>query len=238
LSLAPLPDDFQFVRDQLHQIAFYALAPARYVVVGRMGLRATPGGFGTPEFDGRVARVEGGLLVHEQSGNIATQSITSIRAAAEFFGRDYETEWFPDFKDPLPPMDPDRPLKIAEGPALVLGEWFRFGSEALEELRAIGSEEDDVSEVQLWPEHFDPAIEIGSESQGRRASYGASAGDKGHLEPYLYVAAWSDIDRANPYWNDRHFNGASLPHSELLDADDPKQVANEFFNWGYQILHR
>ena len=237
MSLDPVPDDFQFTRDQLHQVAFFVVAPARYHVEGRMGLKATEGGFGTPEFAGRVARVEANLLVHEQDGNVATQQITTIGAAAEFFGIDYDVDWYNGFKDPLPPMDPDLPLKIGEESALALGDWFRFGFEVLDELRSRADPADEVSEVQLWPEHFDPATEIGSESEGRKASYGASPGDKGHLEPYLYVSAWSDIDRSNPYWNDRHFNGASLPLSELLLADDQHQVALEFFTWGYQVLH-
>jgi hypothetical protein len=237
LRIGPLPDDFQFARDQLHQVAFYALAPARYAATGRMGLRATPGGFGTPEYEGRVSRVEGNLLVHEQGGNIATRSITTIRAAAEFFGIDYDVDWFTEFKDPLPAMDPDRPLKVGEVPGSALGDWFRFGFEILEELRGHGSEDDDVSEVQLWPEHFDAAIEMGSEDRGRRASYGASPGDRGHLEPYLYVSAWTEIDRSDPYWNDRHFNGASLPYTTLLEAKDQTRVALEFFLEGHRILH-
>ena len=232
-----MPDDFQFARDQLHQVAFYALAPARYSVEKRMGLRATPGGFGTPEYDGRVSRVEGNLLVHEQTGNIATQPITTIRAAAEFCGIAYDAHWFKEFKDPLPPMDPDRPLKVEETPAFALGEWFAFGFEILEELRAEGMETDEVSEVQLWPEHFDAATEMGSTEQGQRASYGASPGDKGHLEPYLYISAWSEIDRSNPFWNDRHFNGASLPFTALLEAEDQNRVALDFFLEGYRILH-
>jgi hypothetical protein len=237
LRIGPIPDDFQFTRDQLHQIAFYALAPARYALVGKMGLRATTDGFGTPEYDGRVSRVEGSLLVHEQDGNIASQPITTIRAAAGFFGVDYDVDWFTEFKDPLPAMDPDRPLKIGETPASALGDWFRFGFEILEELRGHATRDDDVSEVQLWPEHFDPATELGSAEQGRRASYGASPGDKGHLEPYLYVAAWSEIDRSNPYWNDRHFNGASLPFTALLEAEDQTRVALDFLLTGRRILH-
>ncbi|MGH8873046.1 MAG: hypothetical protein ACRDWS_13870 [Acidimicrobiia bacterium] len=236
MRLGPLPDDFQFARDQLHQIAFYAVAPARYAVEGRMGLRATPGGFGTPEYDGRVSRVEGHLLVHEQGGNIATQTITTIRAAAEFFGVVYDVDWFTDFRDPLPAMNPDGPLKVGEPPGKALGDWYRFGFDVLEELRGHGTETDEVSEVQLWPEHFDAATELGSSDHGRRATYGASPGDKGHLEPYLYVSAWSDIDRANLYWNDRHFNGASLPFITLLEAEDQTRVALDFFLQGYRIL--
>ena len=237
MRVGPLPDDFQFARDQLHQIAFYALAPARYALEGRMGLRATPGGFGTPEHEGRVSRVEGNLLVHEQGGNIATQPITTIRAAAEFFGTVYHVDWFTEFKDPLPAMDPDRPLKVGEVPGSALGDWFHFGFEILEELRGHGSEGDEVSEVQLWPEHFDAATEMGSAAQQHRASYGASPGDRGHLEPYLYVAAWSEIDRSNPYWNDRHFNGSSLPFTALLEAEDQTRAALDFLLTGYRILH-
>ncbi|MGH3668971.1 MAG: hypothetical protein ACRDU7_11805, partial [Acidimicrobiia bacterium] len=117
MRVGPLPDDFQFARDQLHQLAFFALAPARYAVEERMGLRATPGGFGTPAYgDGRISRIEGRLLVQETGGNVATQAITTIRAAAEFFGGSYDVDWFTEFKDPLAAMDPDRPLKIEEAP--------------------------------------------------------------------------------------------------------------------------
>jgi hypothetical protein len=238
MRLEALPDDYQFTRDQLHQVAFYALAPARYRGEGRMGLRSTRGGFGTPEFDGRTARVEANLLVHEQEGNVATQQITTIRAAAEFYGLEYEVDWFPDFRDPLPAMDPDLSLKVGESAALALAAWFEFGFALLEQARFLGGDDDEVSQVQLWPEHFDPAIEMGSETGGRRASYGASPGDEGHLEPYLYVSAWSEIDKTEPYWNDRHFNGASLPYTELLAADDQKQVSLDFFEQGYRLVHQ
>jgi hypothetical protein len=237
LRIGPLPDDFQFARDQLHQLAFFALAPARYAVEERMGLRATPGGFGTPKYDGKVSRIEGHLMVQENEGNVATQIISTIRAAAEFFGTPYDVDWYTSFKDPLPPMDPDRPLRVEESPALALGEWFAFGFEVLDRLRGEGTAEDDVSDVQLWPEHFDPAIEMGSEDRGTRASFGASPGDRGHIEPYLYVSAWGEIDRENPFWNDRHFNGASLPFVTLIEAEDQERVAHEFFMEGYRILH-
>ncbi|HEX6300331.1 MAG TPA: hypothetical protein VF148_07705 [Acidimicrobiia bacterium] len=94
----------------------------------------------------------------------------------------------------------------------------------------------DVSRVQLWPEHFDPAVEIGSQDEGRRASYGASPGDDAHPEPYLYVAAWSEIDRADPFWNDTTFNGASLSYSYILDSDDQLQTALFFFGRAHERL--
>ena len=60
----------------------------------------------------------------------------------------------------------------------------------LEQLRSDWSA-DDPSEANLWPEHFDLAIEAGSEKDGSRANYGFSPGDAEHEEPYLYVGPWS-----------------------------------------------
>ncbi len=237
MILQPLPAQFVETRDALHQVAFFAMSPARYRAVGRMGLRATTGGFGTPEFDGKVARVDGDLLVLESGAGIASQRISTVRKAAEFVGVPYEVEWFGDFHDPLQPVDPDGPLSVDVGASKALGAWFEFGTAVLDELRAHGTESDDVSEVQLWPEHFDPATELGAADTGQRASFGASAGDSNHPEPYLYVAAWGDIDRSKTYWNDDSFNGASLTYSRLLETDEPVDLALDFLLRGYEILH-
>lgn len=237
MTLRPLPENFTETRDALHQVAFFAMAPARYKSTGRMGLKATTGGFGTPEFDGRVARVEGELLVHEHDGNISTQHITTIRAAAGFFGVEYEVDWFEDFHDPLEPADPDEPLDIDREASLALGIWFELGFDVLNLLREHGREGDDVTEVQLWPEHFDPATELGDQDKGQRASYGASPGDSSNPEPYIYVAAWSEVDRSNDFWNNESFNGASIGYEELAAADNPVEHGLEFLLEGYRVLH-
>jgi hypothetical protein len=202
-----------------------------------MGLTATPGGYGTPEFEGKVARVDGNLLVDEHEGKVATQTITTIRAASEFFGSGYEAEWFADFHDPLSPADPDAMLDVDDESSRAIGDWFEFGVRVLNELRSQSRDGDDVSEVQLWPEHFDPATEMGDSDKGQRASFGASPGDKGHPEPYLYVASWSDIDRSNVFWNDDSFNGGNLTYQEIIASADPHDRAVEFLVDGYRILH-
>jgi hypothetical protein len=209
--LKPLPEQFIATREAMHQIAYFAVAPARHQAEARMGLRAAPGGFGTPEFNGQIARVEGTLLVHEQHGNVATQEISTVRDACEFFGHDYEVSWFE-------------------------GNWFNFGFAVLTRLRGHGSAGDDVSEAQLWPEHFDAAIEMGDEESGKRASYGASPGDVDHPAPYLYVAAWETVDRSDSFWNDPHFNGASLGYDALLESGDPAGTALSFLTAGLRIL--
>jgi hypothetical protein len=97
---------------------------------------------------------------------------------------------------------------------------------------------DEVSETQIWPEHFDVAIEMGDEASGQRASYGASPGDAAHPEPYVYVSAWGEIDRRNGYWNDHAFNGASLGFDRLLEEADPVTTALVFLLDGHRILHQ
>src|SRR5665811_834237 len=94
----------------------------------------------------------------------------------------------------------------------------------------------EVSRVQLWPEHFDPAFEMGSSEDDARASYGASAGDSANPEPYLYIAAWGSIETSDPFWNETTFNGASLGYRTLLEADDPYATALAFVHEGYRKL--
>lgn len=237
MNLHPLSEPYIETRNSLHQIAFFVLGPARYKAEGRMGLQAAPGGFGTPRFDSRIVRVEGDNIVAEEAEKVATQTITTVRATAEFVGIEYDVDWFPDFHDPLKPVDPDVPLAVDDTATRALGQWFNFGADVLERLRSQGSDDDDVTEVQLWPEHFDPATELGSQDGGRRASYGASPGDAGHQEPYLYVAPWGEIDETDPYWNSGSFKGSLLEHSDLVAAEDPIAAGLDFLLDGYRILH-
>ncbi len=237
MTLHRVPPGLSATRDRLHQLAYFVLAPARYRAIERMGLRATPGGFGTPEFDGRVVRVEGVSLVNEVDEEVWTEPITSISRATEFVGIPYEVDWFTGFGDPLPPIDSDLDLALDPVGAGFVANWFDFGFEALTNLRGQAGPDDDASEPQLWPEHFDPAIEMGSEDRGLRASYGASPGDHSHDEPYVYVSSWGTIDRSNPYWNDLAFNGASLDYQTLLTSDDPVALAIDFMLRGHSIIH-
>jgi hypothetical protein len=237
--LAPLPTGYVETRGALHQVAFFVLAPARFRATGKLGLRYTHGGFGTPFFGGdEQVRVDGISLVRQQGDRSSVEDLTTIEAAAAFLDLPYEEVWFEDFRDPLAPSDPSRPLEVERASTAALADWFGFATSVLEEFRRHGNDGDDVSRVQLWPEHFDVALEMGSQDAGVRASYGASPGDAAHPEPYLYVAAWSEVDRSDPYWNDESFNGASLGYRALLEADDQRATALEFFDAGYAALHR
>ena len=109
----------------------------------------------------------------------------------------------------------DTPLAVDQAASAFLGEFYGFAASVLEELRAGRGAAAEPSRVQLWPEHFDLAVELGSEAGGTRAAYGCSPGDDEHPEPYLYVAPWQ-APPPGPLWQATAFNGAELPYSSLL----------------------
>jgi hypothetical protein len=232
--LEPLPGEYAEGRRVLHQVAFFALAPKRFDATGKLGLRYTHRGFGTPFFgDDEQVRVEGNRLIHQRGGRAQATPITSLRDATEILDIPFRDVWFDDFRDPPTPEDPDADLLIDPAVTDAIGEWFGFATSVLEQTRRTRGAVD-VSRVQLWPEHFDLAFEMGADD--RRAGYGASAGDDAHPEPYLYVAAWGTIDRSDPFWNDAAFNGSALSYRSLLAATDQRSAALDFLARGYGRL--
>jgi len=225
-SLEPLPDRYDETRDALHRLAAHLLAPARKAVAGRIGLRATPGGFGTPVFGaGEQLRVDGASLVRERDGELSSVEITSLAAAAAFTG----VALSPDpgiGLDPPPLGDPDAQLPVSPAAALALGAWFAFSTGVLEALRReLDASGHACSEVQLWPEHFD----LGCNIEG--VNFGSSPGDAHLAEPYVYVGPWNtDGLPDGDFWNASF--GAALPYRELLTVDDPSEAVLAFLRRG------
>ncbi len=188
--LRPLPEDFAATRLVLHRVAEDQMKPAREAVTGRFGLRAVPGGFGTPPFgDVEEWHVDGVELVKRSGSEVSRSPVEGADPAA----------------------------------AEALAEWFAFGWGVLEELRAEAADMKlSPSSVQLWPEHFDVGVDFAS------VNYGASPGDEAHDEPYLYVGPWSPPPEG-PLWNADGFPGAEMPYADLLDAEDRRPAALEFF---------
>jgi hypothetical protein len=129
-------------------------------------------------------------------------------------------------REPLPDVD------IAAASAL--GEFYGLACSVLEQLRA-DEIDGDPSLVQLWPEHFDIAIELGSEAAGGRATFGGSPGDDQHEEPYLYVSPWT-AEVSGELWNATGFRGAELGYSDLIAADDQRRAALDFMRERYRAL--
>jgi hypothetical protein len=191
------------------------------------------GGFGTPFFGDDVqVRVEGSYLVIQRSDRIEVEPITTLGAARRLL----DIDSFLPFKGPEP-WHLDRPLGVGEPHVRFLSDWFGFATVVLEELRYRPVAIDRPSRVQIWPEHFDAAVEIGAEEGAHRAAFGASPGDAAHPEPYLYVSPWVPPG-AHPHWNDAHFKGASLSYQELLAAPHQRSAALDFYQTGIDILGR
>jgi hypothetical protein len=171
-----------------------------------IALRYTRGGFGTPFFELNDADCQ----VRVEGNELVHQ-----RGDEELQRRQ------------IPGVDPE--------PAAALGDFYGFACSVLEEERAEQSDED-PSLVQLWPEHFDIAFELGNDSKGQRANYGASPGDDEHDEPYLYVGPWDSERAKGKLWNASAFPGAELTYSELLAAPDQRAAALAFFDERYRAL--
>ena len=235
---SPVPETLIDTRLALHRLATYVIAPARYRVTERFGLRSTDSGFGTPVFEGRRIRVEGGEIIDENGDDVRRSPITTLNAAAEFLNAPVDPETAAEHDSPVA-GDLDEELAVDAAASLWLGDWFAAAFAALDMVRN-DAESVDASEPQLWPGHFDPAIEAGDENH--RASYGASPGDDGISEPYLYLAMWwpdrLDLDLEDPAWNAPSFKGSVLRVTDFPAGEDPVAVATTFWRDARDRLER
>jgi hypothetical protein len=217
--LGPTPPSLAATRVALHRLAEHVISPARRHANGKIGLRYTRGGFGTPFFGEDVqVRVAGSELVVDVGGVQRRAPISTLDAAAEFVG--------------LSRLPEDltlggEPLEVDPTASAFLGDWYGFAASVLEELREEAGPARDPSRVQLWPEHFDLAVELGLEAEDSRAAYGLSPGDEQHPEPYVYVAPWV-APPPGELWQAAGFNGAEMSYGELLTASDQRQAVLEF----------
>jgi hypothetical protein len=196
-------------RKGLHALAEHVLSPLRYGAEGRIGLQAIDSGFGPPLPDGRRVVVVGDQL---RDGDRANH-ITTLGDAAGFLSGPVgaPTEVY----QPATDADPDRPLTVEPAAAEVVCGWFTLGAGVLARLASRATADDDPSDAQLWPEHFDLALSIGPD--GARANVGASPGDTDHDAPYLYVGPWEP--RPGDLWNEPW--GASLGYQAIRQGADP-----------------
>ena len=233
--LEPITDLTTFVatRTAWHTLAERVLAPARHAATGRIGLRPAPGGFATPEFatneSGRRAlAVAGAELVIRNGSEQHCFPITTLGAAAQQAGTapDADTGVFA----PSTPADPETALTIDAAAAAALGGWFALGGDVLGRWRADHAGES-PSVVQLWPEHFDLAADLGP-SDAQRANYGFSPGDGGHALPYAYVGPWES--QSGGFWNGGSY--AWLGYEDLVGVDDPGEAVLAFFAEGRRAI--
>jgi hypothetical protein len=219
-----VPTTYAETRQALHAVAEHVLAAALHRATGHIGLRATPGGFGTPPLshDGteRQARIVGTDIVVTQGARERRAPLRTVRQAAAFVG--VEPGAPQSVYTPATPLEPDAPLAIDPSAAAAIHDWFRLGAEALERFRR-AHEPAEPTTAQLWPEHFDLAIAMGE------VNYGCSPGDDDHESGYAYVGPWSVEGLDGEFWNEPF--GASRTFSEPGSGDD----LLVFFETGYDL---
>jgi len=132
--------------------------------------------------------------------------------------------------DAPPAGDPDAPLDLDTASADIVLRWYRTGSRVLDAvLPHLGR----PSAAQLWPEHFDLGLQATTTAGG--VNLGASPGDGGVPEPYLYVSPWTEVRPGDPdYWNAPY--GAVVTRSTLRASVDPDTAGVAFLMRGLALL--
>ena len=225
--LVPPPAELAETRLALHRVGAYVLSPARRRVNGKIALRWTRGGFGTPFFGAdEQVRVEGTTLVRQRGDAVQAEALTTLARAADLaLDGPPDLAWAEGFDVP-DAGDLAAPLALDTGAAAWLGDWYGLAWSVLEELRA-DAESGEPSRVQLWPEHFDAAVDCTAGT--RRATFGASPGDAGVGRPYLYVISGGAPLPEGDLWNATTFAGAVLVVEDLVAAADQRGAALGFY---------
>jgi hypothetical protein len=233
---APLPETLGSTRRSLHRVAVHILARRRFAVTGRFGLRASPGGFGTPAFgDGPEAlRIAGPVLVREVGGNATHRAIdgSSLDDLAAFVGVDL-TEPFESGTDTPAVGDARASLAVDRLAVDVLADWYALGWKALDRVVTELPAASEPVVIQLWPEHFDAGtnVALSAAPSSERVNLGVSPGDAYEDEPYLYVGPWGFVPRTDvPFWNAPF--GATLRWTDVQATSDPQGAGVEFLRAG------
>jgi hypothetical protein len=181
-------------RGAMHRIAEHVLSPARYAEEGRIGLRPSPYGIETPPLGpaGRVLALDGPELVLTDGAGERRAPVSTLRAAAVFFG---VTPGAPaHVYTPNTPLELDAELVLDPAAQLLLADWFTLGDAVLARFCA-DVPEDAPTEATLWPEHFDLGI-VAAE-----VNYGFSPGDEYEPMPYVYVGPHAGRPAGDEFWN-------------------------------------
>lgn len=214
-------------RASLHAVAERILAADLYARTGYVGLRPTVDGFGQPEVltggERRRARIVRNTLVVQHDVSETRHELTTLGDLAAAVGIELGGD-LP--YEPSSDAAPSTPVAISETAAKAFAVTLAFSASALERVRR-AAWESNPSIYQLWPEHFDLAVQIGSVMIG--ASLGDALSVDGRRTPYLYVSP-EEVPAPDGYWNEPY--GAAIGFDELRSDDH----AHAFFTTGLEAL--
>jgi hypothetical protein len=244
--------DLSATRDALRAITTHVMVRAMQPSTDRISLRPAPGGWATPTFgaERRRLRIANGVLFDERDGNdgarvraigISGATMGELAAFAEVDLAD--VVWVGDDTPPL--GDVAAPIELDPAAMAMMADCYDVTARALDRLVVEWPAWASPSVPQLWPEHFDLAIDIAvaadigaGDAASRRANVGGSPGDGYHDGPYLYVGPWTSDRPGDPtYWNAPF--GAVLAVDALGSTGSPDEraeVAAAFFVRGLRLL--
>ena len=173
------------------------------------------------EFEGRrtQVRVEGAELVLARDGDETGAELTSIAARR----RSARAGAAPGRRTGRRLSAGHRPRRRRAARGLL--RLRRRGARARQV--AAWPPDDDPSDTNLWPEHFDIAFEAGP-GGGREARHLRRLSGRRRPRRAVPVRRPVEPPTDGELWNATAFNGAELGYAELLAADDPITAAVEF----------
>jgi hypothetical protein len=224
-------------RTALHTVAAHVLGRRRFVVSGRFGLRAAPGGIATPAFgDGpETIRISGTTLVREVGAVTTRLAIngSTLGQLARFADVDLD-EPFAVGADTPSIGSPDAALALDPAAVALIADWFTLAWRVLDDVVASLTGDVEVATTQLWPEHFDAATSV-TVAPAKPVNLGFSPGDGFESEPYLYVGPWgSERPGDANFWNAPF--GAVCRRAEVHSAPDPVAACRRFLTEGLDRL--
>lgn len=239
-TLTNPPETYAATRGALQRVATHVLARRRATLCGKFGLRATPGGIGTPACgpNHEIVRTSGTRLIRELTGE-AAQTVSldltaaTLAEAAALVEVDLDAP-FDVGHDTMPVGDPTTPVGLDPEAMDVLARWYAFGWAVLDRTLAALGPDAAPTVLQLWPEHLDVGCDLAA-SPEIRTNVGASPGDEHSEEPYLYIGPWTDQRPGDAgYWNVSF--GAVLGYGELQRAGEPIGEGVAFLVRGVELL--
>jgi hypothetical protein len=232
-------------RRTLHRVANHVLARAEHAENAHVGLRATPGGFSTTTIrpDRERIRISGTMLVRESVATTGTWTRavaidgSTLAELATFADVDLDAE-FSAGHDTPPVGDIHERLELDALSAQHIADWYALTTQALDRVVQAAPAFSAPSMVQLWPEHFDAALDMAFDPDApteHRVNMGGSPGDEFHAAPYLYVGPWTpDRPGDAAFWNAPF--GAVLGYHDVAASKDPVDAAVAFLRTGLERL--
>jgi len=115
-----------------------------------------------------------------------------------------------------------------------LARYYAGATALLEELKG---DEPAMSEIVIWPHHFDIAALISLPAAGKTIGLGLSPGDANYDEPYFYVSPYPYPEAARlatldgpGRWHTTGFTAAVLPASDLVGTADQASTVRAFLS--------